>query len=104
MPIISYILCKGKCRNCNSKIPTDGLLLEIVILLGMFLLSAVMSFSILGVAISFIFYEVIRVVVIAIKGKRSIKFAKQYLIAVAAMLPYYLVTSFVALIYKAVCG
>lgn len=30
IPVISYILQKGKCRNCNSKIPISYLVVEIV--------------------------------------------------------------------------
>ena len=103
LPIISYVLCAGKCRNCKAKIPVSGLVLEITILIGMFLVSALMSFSLLGITCSFAYYEMIRVIVIWVNGRRKNAFIKQYIIAVLAMLPYYLVMLFVALIYKAVC-
>lgn len=103
LPIISYALCKGRCKNCKVKIPVQGLMLEFTILIGMFLISATMSFSLLSITLSFVYYEVIRIVILVINGRRQNGFAKQYFIAVLAMLPYYLITLFVALIYKAVC-
>ena len=102
LPIISYIVCGGKCRMCKSKIPIDGLILEIVVLIGMFLLSFFWNFSFLGVTISFVYYEIVRVFVVVNKGKRASLFAKQYLIAMMAMIPFYLMTLFVSLIYTAV--
>ena len=103
LPIISFILCKGRCRNCRTKIPLDGLILEIVTLVGMFIVSCLLSFSFVGVTLSFVYYEVIRLLTILKNGKRDCCFAKQYIIAVLAMIPFYLMTMFVALIYKAVC-
>lgn len=103
LPIISFILCKGRCRNCKTIIPLDGLILEIVTLVGMFIVSCLFSFSFLGVTLSFVYYEVIRLVTILKNGKRDRCFVKQYIIAVLAMIPFYLMTMFVALIYKAVC-
>ena len=102
LPIISYIVCRGKCRSCKTKIPVDGLILELTVLLGMSLSSAVFSFSFLGVTISYLYYEIVRIVLIAKKGRRENGFAKEYRIAVLAMIPYYLITLFVALIYYAV--
>ena len=103
LPIISYILCKGVCRNCKTKIPIDALVLEIAIWIGMTMVSSLSSFSTLGVTLSFVYYELVRIVMVIIKGRRSNGFGKQYVISVFAMFPYYLVTLFVALIYNAVC-
>lgn len=103
LPIISFIICKGKCRNCKTKIPLDGLILEIVTFVGMFIVSYLFSFSFVGVSLSFVYYEVVRLLTILKNGKRKSGFLKQYVIAVLAMIPFYLMTMFVALIYKAVC-
>ena len=103
LPIISFILCKGRCRNCKTKIPFDGLILEIITLVGMFVVSCLFSFSFLGVTLSFVYYEIIRLLTILKNGKRESGFLKQYVIAILAMIPFYLMTMFVALIYKAVC-
>jgi len=103
MAIISYILCRGKCRNCKSKIPVDALFLEITVMVGMSVISALLDFSSLGVTLSYFYYEIVRVGWILLKGRRENGFVKQYIIAVLAMIPFYLMTLLVALIYQAVC-
>lgn len=103
LPIVSYIICKGRCRKCKAKIPILGLILEIIILFGMFLLEIVFEFSLIGITLSFIYYEIVRVLVILKDGKRENNFIKQYIIAVIAMLPYYIMTMFVSVLYGTVC-
>lgn len=103
LPIVSYIACKGKCRNCKTQIPVFPLVLELVVLCGMFLLQSVFAFSLLGVTLSFVYYELVRVAVILKEGKRETAFAKQYVVAVLAMIPFYAMTIFVSLLYQTVC-
>ncbi len=102
MPIISYIVCKGKCRKCGTIIPVFPLLLELTVLLGMLSITVLLRCTLWAVSASFLFYELIRIVVIFLLGKRSEKFGKQYMIAVLAMLPFYILTLFVAVIYSLV--
>ena len=104
LPIVSYIICKGKCRNCKTQIPVFPLVLELVILCGMFLLQSVFGFSLLGVTLSFVYYEIVRVVVILKEGRREIAFAKQYVVAMLSMIPFYVMTIFVSLLYDTVCA
>ena len=104
LPIVSYIICKGKCRNCKTQIPVFPLVLELVILCGMFLLQSVFGVSLLGVTLSFAYYEIVRVVVILKEGRREIAFAKQYVVAVLSMIPFYVMTIFVSLLYDTVCA
>lgn len=102
LPIVSYIACKGKCKKCGARIPVFPLLLELLVLIGMFAITVLLNCTFLGVSLSFLFYEFVRISVIVIKGKRSLKFGKQYLIAVLAMIPFYVLTLFIALIYSIV--
>lgn len=102
LPIISYIVCKGKCRNCGIKIPVFPLLLELTVLFGMFVITVLLKCTFLAVGVSFLFYELIRILTVVLLGKRVQQFAKQYAIAVTAMLPFYILTLFVALIYSLV--
>lgn len=69
----------------------------------MFLLEIVFEFSLIGITLSFIYYEIVRVLVILKDGKRENNFIKQYIIAVIAMLPYYIMTMFVSVLYGTVC-
>lgn len=98
LPIISYVIAKGKCLKCGSKIPLDGLILEIGILFGMCFCSVLFSFSPLSVLFSFLLYEIVRIIVIVIKGKRETEFGKQYAIAVAMMVIMFVLVEFIALI------
>lgn len=102
LPIISYIVCKGKCRNCGIKIPVFPLLLELTVLFGMFVITVLLKCTFLAVGVSFLFYELIRILTVVLLGKRVQQFAKQYAIAVTAMLPFYILTLFVALLYSLV--
>jgi len=102
MPIISFLVCKGKCRKCGIQIPVFPLILEITVLSGMCLISALFGFAPIGVLFSFLFYELIRILTVLYLGKRESGFGKQYLIAVMAMLPCMLLVLFpaVLLIYS----
>lgn len=102
LPIVSYIMCKGKCRNCGARIPLFPLLLELSILIGMFTVTMLFRASFLAVSLSFTFYELARIATIMYLGRRTEQFAKQYVIAVLAMLPFYGLTLFVALLYSLV--
>lgn len=102
LPIVSYIVCKGKCKNCGTKIPVFPLLLEVIVLSGMFVITILMKCTFLAVSLSFLFYEVVRIATVIRLGKRSAQFAKQYVIAIFAMLPFYVITLFIALIYRIV--
>ena len=100
LPIVSYLICKGKCRNCGARIPLFPLLLELSVLAGMFAVTMLLQATFLAVSLSFAFYELVRIATIMYLGKRAVQFAKQYVIAVLAMLPFYVLTLFVALLYS----
>ncbi len=98
LPVLSFIICRGRCKSCGNKIPIFPLLLELIVMLGMSLISFVFNVSVLGITASYLYYEVIRIFVIAINGRRDSSFTKNYIIAVLSMIPFYLLTLFVALI------
>lgn len=102
LPIISYIVCNGKCNKCGGKIPFFSLVLEIVVFVGMSTLSIIFSLSALGVFISFVFYEIVRLFVIILKGRRVNDFKKQYCKAVFSMFPFFICVMFVSILYQIV--
>lgn len=102
LPIISFIICKGKCQKCHTKIPIHPLILEITILLGMSFFSALFEFSYVGIFASFFFYEIMRIIIIFIKKKRTNEFVKQYIISVITMLPFLALCLFVSALYSVV--
>ncbi len=97
-PIISYFFCKGKCRHCGVKIPRMGLILEIIVFSGMSLLSALFGFSLLGVLMSFIYFELIKLVYIFRYGRREKNFLKQYILSILINVPLFLLVEFMALL------
>lgn len=101
-PIVSYLACRGKCRNCGVKIPVFPLMLEIAVAVGMIAITVIFRMSWLGVILSFAYYEVVRIAVIALKGRREAQFARQYVIAVLIMFTYWIPTLFAALLYAVV--
>lgn len=100
LPIISFVVCKGKCRNCGSIIPLYPLVLEIVVIIGMSLITALFKFTAKGVLLAFLFYEVVRVITITVRGKRESRFVYCYFIAVVSMIPYILCSLFVSALYQ----
>lgn len=97
-PILSYIVSKGKCKKCKMPIPVDALLLEIVVFIGMLLISLFGKFSPLSVFCSFLYYEFIRIVCVVKKGKREKSFCSQYILSVLAMIPYIVLIEFMSLL------
>ena len=98
LPIISYLVCGGKCKKCGIKIPVFPLKLEVAVIAGMCILTAAMRFSVIGVLISFAYYEAVRIFVIKKLGKREADYKRQYRKAVLSMIPFILCSLFVALL------
>lgn len=101
-PIISYIICKGKCRKCGCHIPLFQLYLEIAIFFGMSAITTFLGFTYTSVLFSFLFYEVVRIFTIIVKKRRESDFLRQYLTAVAVMPVYFALIEFAVLIYHLV--
>lgn len=101
-PIVSYLACRGRCRHCNTKIPVFPLLLEITIIAGMIIITCIFHLSYLGVIASFLYYEIIRVLVIMVKGRRKEQFIRQYVIAALTMFTYWIPTLWAAFLYTIV--
>ncbi len=98
-PIFSYLFTKGRCSGCGVRIPPVSLVLEITLFFGMSAISALFRFSALGIALSFLFYEIVRVITIAVVGRREKNFWGQYVVAVLTMLFFMGATELFALLY-----
>ena len=102
LPIVSYIACKGHCRQCHTPLPKYALVLELLVFFGMSVISAVFHFRPYGVLVSFAYYEVIRIIFILHFGKRETQFVKQYLLALIAMAGHLAIVEFMALLLREV--
>ena len=96
LPIISYIACKGHCKKCGVKLPFDALFLEILIFVGMSLVSIIGKFSMLSVLGSFLYYEIIRLIFIFKYGPREKDFFKQYFFALIGLSSFFVLVEFMA--------
>lgn len=98
-PIISYIVCKGRCQKCGCLIPRYPLLLEIAVFSGMCIITTVLGFTYQSVLFSFLFYEAVRIFTVMVKKRRENDFARQYIISVAIMPVYIALLEFAVLLY-----
>lgn len=85
-PILSYIVCGGKCKKCKSPLPVKTLILEIAIFSGMTLISLLFHFSPFGVLLSFIYYELVKIICLVKYGRRENSFLSQYLLSLLSIL------------------
>lgn len=101
-PFLSYFVSKGKCRYCGSKIPFNNTVLEISVFGTMSLITLLFNFRISGIIMSFIAYEIIRLIMILRLGHRKDHFIKEYIIAVAYMLVAFLLVLFMAVLANSI--
>lgn len=98
IPIVSYIICKGKCKYCGEKIEIKNFLLEIMLFLVFTVISLILEFSPLSVLFSFMFYEMIKLLLIIIKGKKEHNFFKEYFLSVFSNIFIFMLVCFLTLL------
>lgn len=92
LPVVSFVVCRGKCRHCGTAIPVYPLILELAIMLGMFGISLALDLRPAGILLSFAYYELVRIITVCIRGKRETHFGRQYVVACMSMIPFLLMT------------
>lgn len=73
-PIISYFVIKGKCCRCNNRIPLVSIILEFIVTFVMCLIGMMTGFSYMTFICGFIIYQVIKFIVIVVKGRQEESF------------------------------
>ena len=81
IPLVSYIINKGRCKHCHAKIPFSEFLFEFLTALSFSAISFTFSFSIIGFILLVSVYETFKLLYLLIKGFREIDFKKQYIIS-----------------------
>lgn len=81
IPIISYILGKGECRSCHSRIPASDLFLEIFLFAALSIIAAATSFSWYGFVFCIAFYELVKAAFILINGAREKDFLRNLFVS-----------------------
>lgn len=70
LPVISYCICRGKCRFCKEKIPFSDIFFELFIFLFLSFVVTIFDFCWGGYFFCIIFYETLKIVYILIFGKK----------------------------------
>lgn len=81
LPVISYFINHGSCRNCKSPIPSTDLFLEVFLFLLMSAISSIFQFSWLSFALCILIYEGTKAVFLFHFGKRETAFSKNLLLS-----------------------
>lgn len=77
LPIISHLMNRGHCRNCDAKIPILQFILECALFAGMLLIGILFRFKSTAFLLSILYYELFKIGVLLYKSVRRERFMKQ---------------------------
>ena len=98
VPIISYILGKGKCRTCHHKIPLIDILPEILLPIGCILLSYLFKFSLAAFLACILLFEGYKTAMLLYYGPRENKFLQNLFVSVLFNVLVFLLMGFLFLL------
>lgn len=99
-PIITFYRTNGRCSSCHEKIPKISAILEIGILFMGMLIGRIFGFYIKAFLIGLIFYELIKLIVILIYGRRKEKFLYNLMASIVANITIALESVLLLWIYR----
>ncbi len=99
IPVFSYLLSGGKCKDCGAKIPSISFYIEASVFFVTSIISLIFKFSPMGVLISFVAYEVMKIGIVSYKGKREEGFVKEYIVSLLYSIFCFLLVAFMTVIY-----
>ncbi len=77
LPVISHLMNRGRCRNCDAKIPVLQFVQECGLFAGMLLIGVLFRFQPAAFLLSILYYELFKTGVLLYKGVRTEHFGKQ---------------------------
>lgn len=77
LPIVSHLINKGRCKNCNAPIPIIQFTMECVLFASLLLIGILTGFQESAFVIGLLFYELLKIVVILYRGRRKQGFLVQ---------------------------
>jgi leader peptidase (prepilin peptidase)/N-methyltransferase len=98
IPIIAYLIGKGRCRKCNSKIPLSDLWLEIIVFSVLTIYAIASDFSYSSLLFGIIFYEILKIICFLICGTREKSFVKNYVYSLFINIVIFALLAFLYLI------
>lgn len=81
IPIISYLINKGKCNQCHSMISLSDLLPEIILPIGFLLISYLLHFSVLAYLLCICLFEGYKILSIVHHKPRENDFLKNFIVS-----------------------
>ena len=76
IPIFAYLVKKGRCKKCGSKIPAANFYLELGVFAYMTTVCVLAKFSLQSFVVCILAYEALKAVMILHYGKRETAFGK----------------------------
>jgi len=98
IPIISFILCLGRCKYCSAKIPRAEFILEAFILISCSIIAVLGNFSITSFIVTSVFYEMIKIISITIMKPKKTGLTKSLLLSVLINIPIFELIFFIYLL------
>lgn len=102
IPVVSYILGKGKCHICEHKIPLVDILPEILLPIGCMILSYLLHFSVFAYCSCILLFEGYKAVMIVYYGPRENKFVHNLMVSVIFNIFVFLLLGFLFLLINLV--
>ena len=96
LPVISYILHKGSCRYCGAMIPVQSVFLEGFTFAMMVGVTAAFQFRVVGVALSFLGYELLKVAFLLRYGVREKAFGRELAVSLAFNIVTFMLIAFIS--------
>ncbi len=100
IPIVSYIINRGKCPYCTQSIEPMNFYLEIFSFIGYLLLMMLFRFKPLGVLVSFLLYETVKLCVVAVRGRKKTAFLKEYSLSLVTNALIFALVGFLAIVHN----
>lgn len=91
IPIISYFLSRKKCKKCGVKIPLQSIFLEVTVPVLIITIAFIIKYENHLFVVVFMIYEIFKLGLVIIFGKREDSFLKEYLISIGISSSIFLV-------------
>ncbi len=98
IPIVSYALNKGKCPYCKEAIDPMNFYLEVGSYITYIAIMLIFAFKPLGVLVSFGLYEIIKLIIIVLVGRKKQSFYKEYFLSLLTNIIVFGLVGFIAIL------
>jgi leader peptidase (prepilin peptidase)/N-methyltransferase len=98
IPIVSYIVGKGRCRKCHSKIPLSDIWLEVVVFIALSVVAVATCFSYTSLLFDIVFYELLKIICCIKYGIRESGFLPNVLFSLLTNMAVFGLLAFLYLI------